>query len=68
MRIDPAPFWANFFLYAYENEYMSERISNEKVKARHFHATKHFIWDLGTFNNGGVFNDVYKDIYPLNCN
>ena len=39
MGIDPAPFWANLFLYTYENEYMSELISNDKVKARHFHAT-----------------------------
>ena len=64
MRIDPAPFWANLFLYTYENEYMSELISNDKVKARHFHATKRFIDDLGTLNDGGVFSDVYKDIYP----
>ena len=43
---------------------MSEFISNEKVKARHFHATKRSIDDLGTLNNGGAFNDVLKDIYP----
>ena len=36
----------------------------DKVKARHFHATKRFIDDLGTLNDGGVFNDVCKDIYP----
>ena len=39
---------------------MSELISNDKVKARHFHATKRFIGDLGTLNDGGVFNDLYK--------
>ena len=39
MRIDPAPLWANLFLYKYENEYISQLISNDKVKARHFHAT-----------------------------
>ena len=64
MGIDPAPFWANLFLYTYENEYMSELISNDKVNARHFLATKRFIGDLGTLNNGGVFSDIYKDIYP----
>ena len=63
MEIDPAPFWANLFLYTYENEYISELISNEKVKARHFHVTKRFIYDLGTLNDGSVFNDVYKDMY-----
>ena len=62
MRIDPAPFWANFFLYTYENQYMSELISNDKVEACYFHAI--FIDDLGTLNDGGIFNDVYKDIYP----
>ena len=39
---------------------MSELISNDKVKARYFHATKRFIGDLGTLNDGGVFNDLYK--------
>ena len=35
----PSSILANFFLYTYENEYMSELISSDKVKARHFHAT-----------------------------
>ena len=42
MGIDPAPFWANLFLYTYE-KYMSELTSNDKVKACHFQATKYFI-------------------------
>ena len=46
---------------------MSELISNDKVKARHFHASKRFIDYLGTLNDEGVFN-VYNDIYPLNYN
>ena len=65
MGIDPALFWANLFLQTYENEYMSELISNDKVKAHHFNATKRLIDDLGTLNDGSVFNDVYKDIYLL---
>ena len=66
MRIDPAPFWANFFSYTYENEYMSKLSSNDKVVARHFHGTKRFIDfidDLATLKDGDVFNDVCKDIY-----
>ena len=63
MGIDPTPLWANIFLYTYENKYMSELILNDKVKERHFQATQRFIDDLGTLNDGGVFNDVYKDIY-----
>ena len=38
--------------------------SNDKLKARHFYATKRFIDDLGTLIDGGVFNDVYKNICP----
>ena len=64
MGIDPAPFWGNLFLYTCENECMSELIPNDKVKARHFHATKRFIDDLGTLDDWVVFSDVYKDIYP----
>ena len=51
MGIDPALFWANLFLYTYEDEYLSELISSDKVKARHFHATKRFIDDLGTLKS-----------------
>ena len=64
MGIDPAPFWANLFLYAYETNYMSNLISLDKVKARHFHSTKRFIDDLCALNDGGEFGRVYKDIYP----
>ena len=51
MGIDPALFWANLFLYTYENEYLSELIPSDKVKAHHFHATKRFIDDLGTLKS-----------------
>lgn len=60
MWTDPAPCWENFFLYTRGNEYMSEVILNNKVKARHFHAIKCFIDNLGTSNDEGVFNYVYK--------
>ena len=48
---------------------MLELISNDKVKSRHFHATKCFIDDLGTLNDGdlqlqGFIKNVYRDIYP----
>ena len=64
MGIDPAPFSSHLFLYTDENEYMSEFISNDKVKACHFHTIKHFIDDLGTLNGVSVFSDAYRDIYP----
>ena len=62
--IDPASFWANLSLYTYKNEYKSELILKDKNKARHFHATKHFVDDLGTLNDGSVFSDVYNGVYP----
>ena len=37
---------------------MSRLISNDKVKAHHFDATKRFVDDLG------ILKDVYKNIYP----
>ena len=64
MGIDPAPFWANLFLYAYEVNYMSDLIASDKVKARHFHSIKRFIDDLCALNDGGEFGRVHKDIYP----
>ncbi len=64
MGIDPAPFWANLFLYAYESNFISNLITADKVKARHFHSTKRFIDDLCALNDGGEFGRVYKDIYP----
>ena len=64
MGIDPAPFWANLFLYTFEVEYMSKIIASDKVKARHFHSTNRFIDDLCTLNDGGEFGRSYRDIYP----
>ena len=42
MVIDSASFWANLFLYSYE-EYMLSLISSDKIKARHFHSPKRFL-------------------------
>ena len=58
MGIDPAPFWANLFLYAYEVKYISDLIVSDKVKARHFHSTNRFIEDLCTLNDGGEFTSL----------
>ena len=64
MGIDPAPFWANLFLYYYEEKFISNLISTDKVKARHFHSTKRFIDDLCAINDGGKFGNSFVDIYP----
>ena len=64
MGIDPAPFWANLFLYTYEHDYIKKLIKENRVKAKHFHSTFRFIDDLCTMNDGGEFGRVFKDIYP----
>ena len=62
MGIDPAPFWANLFLYTYEYNYIKELIKTDRVKAKHFHSTFRFIDDLCILNDGGMFGNVFKDI------
>ena len=64
MGIDPAPFWANLFLYTYEEKYVSTTIASDPMKARHFHSTKRFIDDLCAINDGGEFGRVFMNIYP----
>ena len=64
MGIDPAPFWANLFLYFYESKYIKSLISEGSTKAFHFHSIGRFIDDLCAINDRGSFSDSYKDIYP----
>ena len=51
-------------IYSYEEEYISSLISSDKIKARHFHSTKHFIDDLSAINYGGEFGRSICEIYP----
>ena len=53
-----------FFLYSYEEEYMSSLISSNEIKARHFHSPRHFIDNLCTINGGGEFERSICEIYP----
>ena len=64
MGIDPAPFWANLFLYIYEHNYIKELIKTDRVKAKYIHSAFRFIDDLCILNDGGMFDNVFKDIYP----
>ena len=64
MGIDPAPFWANLFLYRYEERYMTDLILSDKRKTRHFHSTKRFIDDSCDINDGNLFGEIYNEIYP----
>ena len=52
MAIDSEPFQANLL------------ISSNRVKARYFHFTKHFIYNLYAINDGGEFRKSFLEIYP----
>ena len=68
MGIDPAPFWANIYLYTYESKYIDNLTKNNsskdnKIRARKFHATSRFIDDLCPLNDGGEFGKSFQEIY-----
>ena len=64
MGIDPAPFWANLFLYFFEAKHISSLISTSSPRSYHYHATKRFIDDLIALNDHNEFLNGFKDIYP----
>ena len=63
MGIDPAPFWANLFLYYFESKYVQLLISAGSEKAFKFHATSRFIDDLIAINDNQEFQKSFKNIY-----
>ena len=64
MGIDPAPFWANLFLHVYENDYVTNLIQTDRVRARKLNLIKRFLDDLCAINDDGEFGRIYRDIYP----
>ena len=64
MGIDPAPFWANLHLYAYECKFMTTLMSTDKIRARRFLYATRFIDDECNLNDGGEFGRSYRSIYP----
>ena len=64
MGIDPAPFWANLYLYAYEYEFMKLLMSTDKRKAMRFKYATRFIDDECNLNDGGEFGRSFHLIYP----
>ena len=59
MSIDPAPYWANLFLY-----FFHQLISKGSPRAYKLHRTSRFIDDLCTINDDGEICSSYKYIYP----
>ena len=64
MGIDPAPFWANLHLYAYECKFMTSLMSTDKRKAMRFMYATRFIDDECNLNDGGEFGRSFHLIYP----
>ena len=64
MGLDPAPFLANFFLYFYESGWLKTMRKTNNILARKFGNVFRFIDDLNAINDGGVFEQYHKDIYP----
>ena len=64
MGIDPAPFWANLYLYHYENQFVTNLISDDKIRARRFLNACRFIDDECNLNDSGEFSRSYTNIYP----
>jgi hypothetical protein len=64
MGLDPAPFFANLFLFYYESEWLNKIKKYDNIKARKFGNTFRFIDDLIAINDGGEFEKSYHEIYP----
>ena len=64
MGIDPAPFWANLYLYFYENDFITKLISTDKFRARKFLNAFRFIDDQCNLNDSNEFSRSHAEIYP----
>ena len=61
---DPAPFWANLFLFYYESKWLLEMKKTNNILARKFGNTFRFIDDLNALNDGAEFQNHHLEIYP----
>ena len=64
MGSDPAPFFANLFLYFYERKWILDLKKKDLAKARKFGSVFRFIDDLNVMNDDGIFEKHYREIYP----
>ena len=59
MGIDPAPFWANLHLYAYEYKFIKLLMKTDKRKAMKFRYATRFIDDEYNLNDGEDLVDLF---------
>ena len=64
MGSDPAPAFANLFLYHYESTWLNSVKKTNHVLARKFGQVFRYIDDLLALNDGQSFDTFYRDIYP----
>ena len=64
MGSDPAPFFANLYLYHYESKWLQSLKSNNYQMARRFGNVFRYIDDLLAINDNGEFEKNYAEIYP----
>ena len=64
MGSDPAPFFANLFLFYHEEQWISKQRKANNNIARKFGNTSRFIDDLVVLNDSGTFEQNYQEIYP----
>ena len=64
MGSDPAPFFANLFLYYYESKWLRKIQKSDLSRARKFGSVFRFIDDLLSLNDSGEFSRSLSEIYP----
>ena len=64
MGIDPAPFWANLYLYYYEEKHVTTLMKNDIVCARRYKYATRFIDDQCNLNDSSQFKNTCQTIYP----
>ena len=64
MGIDPAPFWANLYLYKYECDHITLLMRSDKRRALKYQNASRFIDDQCNLNDGGEFGRSFHLIYP----
>ena len=64
MGSDPAPFFANLFLFYYECKWIKKLSKEDYGRARRLHNIFRFIDDLLAINDHGEFGKSFMEIYP----
>ena len=65
MGSDPAPFFANLFLYFYESKWLRKLQRSDLRRARSFVNVYRFIDNLIAMSDNKEFEGCFKEIYPV---